>query len=48
MKNFIQANERDTTLNYLLHLPPGSYNSVFSIKLEDLSKDLINFVEEAV
>jgi len=46
IKEFNRNSDRDTTMNYLLHLPPGSYNSVFSMSKIELSRNLINYVGE--
>jgi hypothetical protein len=48
LKNFIDGPNSDTMLNYLLHLPSGSYNSVFNCNKLDLTKELIYYVEEAL
>lgn len=46
-KQFLRTSDRDSFLNYILHLQPGSYSSTFSKTKLDLAKDLIYFVEEA-
>jgi hypothetical protein len=48
LKNFIDGSNSDTMLNYLLHLPPGSNDSVFNCSRLDLTKELIYYVEEAL
>jgi hypothetical protein len=48
IKNFLDTKNDDSTLNYLLYLPPGSYNTVFNLSKLDLAKDLSYFVEEAL
>ena len=44
---FLQNTDRDTVLNHLLYLPPGSYKSIFGVAKKDLVCDLIEYLGEA-
>lgn len=44
---FLRNNDRDTVLNHLLYLPPGSYSSVFGLEKKQLVNNLIEYLEEA-
>jgi hypothetical protein len=48
VKNFLDTKYDDSTLNYLLYLPPGAYSTVFNLTKLDLAKDLTYYVEEAL
>jgi hypothetical protein len=44
IKEFTKYSDRDTTMNYLLHLPSGAYESVFSMSKLELTRSLIDYV----
>lgn len=44
IREFTKYSDRDTTMNYLLHLPAGAYNSVFSMSKLEVTRNLIDYV----
>jgi hypothetical protein len=47
LHNFLQNLDKDTVLNYSLHLPPNGFNTVFNMNRLDFTKSIYNYVEEA-
>ena len=46
IENFINTSDRETRINYLINMKPGSYKKVFKMNQNDLFEDIIGVLEE--
>jgi hypothetical protein len=46
IENFIYTSDKETRVNYLLNMRPGSYKKVFNMSQNDLFSDILGVLEE--